>query len=253
MTMTCTKRMLPSLTLAASLGIALSLAPARAHAEDDIPSKEQGMYGDQIALLDIVGTAASGTRRGSGDVDYTRKAALAEFRIGGFFEEDYFKTLVGAELQVALGYQGNDSYGAAPPPAMMPAPGAPATTAPYVNPTSGFYMRGDVAFTYALIRWNRALPGRVVMGAGGGFEAGPRLRGGEGGQGYALLFGRLQLWPSESVGLHFTAATTVGSYRLEALGSIDGWTLGARARWTSPARDDLTQERQLEAIAGLMF
>ena len=251
--MTMTTRHLPSFTLAALLGAALLFAPGHAHADDEIPSKESGMYGEPISLVDVVGTTASGTRRGSGDVDYTRQAVLAEFRIGGFFEEDYFKTLVGLELQVALGYQGGNSYGAAPPPAMMPVPGQAAPAAPYVDPTSGFYMRGDVAFTYGLIRWKRVLPGRVVMGAGGGFEAGPRLRGGEGGQGYALLFGRLQLWPSESVGLHLTAATTVGSYRLEALGSIADWTLGARARFTSPARDDLTQERQLEAIVGLMF
>ena len=91
------------------------------------------------------------------------------------------------------------------------------------------------------------------MGAGGGFEAGPRLRGGEGGQGYALLFGRLQLWPSDSLGLHLTAATTVGTYRLEALGCIDSFTFGARARFISPARDDLPQETQLEAIAGYLF
>jgi hypothetical protein len=67
------------------------------------------------------------------------------------------------------------------------------------------------------------------------------------------LLGRLQLWPSEVVGLHFTAATTVGSYRLEALGSVDGWTLGGRCRWVNATRSDLTQERQLELLAGLMF
>src|SRR3954471_10098031 len=104
--MTMTTRLLPSLTLAALLGLALSLVPANARAEDDIPTDEAGMFGDQVALVDLVGVTASGTRRGSGDVDYTRKAAAAEFRIGGFFEEDYFKTLVGLELQVALGYQG---------------------------------------------------------------------------------------------------------------------------------------------------
>ncbi|MES1179439.1 MAG: hypothetical protein ABUL62_34300 [Myxococcales bacterium] len=245
--------MLPSLMLAALLGFAAALAPTRALADDEIPSKQAGMYGEPMALVDIVGMTASGTRRGSGDVDYTRKAGLAEFRIGGFFDEDYFKTLIGLELQVALGYQGSNSYGAAPPPAVVPVAGTPAPTAPYVDPTSGFYMRGDVAFTYGLVRWNRVIPGRVVMGAGGGFEAGPRLRGGEGGQGYALLFGRLQLWPSESLGLHLTAATTVGTYRLEALGSIDNFTVGARARFISPARDDLTQETQLEALAGYLF
>jgi len=252
--MTKTMRTLPSLTLAALFGASICLAPARAHADDELPEKERGMYGERLALVDITGMTASGTRRGAGDVDYTRKAGLAEFRIGGFFEEDYFKTLIGLELQVALGYQASNAYGAAPPPAMtMPGEPTPAPSAPYVDPTSGFYMRGDVAFTYGLVRWRSILPGRVVLGAGGGFEAGPRLRGGEGGQGYALLFGRLQLWPSDLLGLHLTAATTVGSYRLEALGSIDGWTLGARARFINPARDDLTQERQLEAIVGLMF
>lgn len=248
-----TTRLLPSLAVAALLASALTLAPSRARAEGDIPENEQGLYGKSIALIDVVGVAASGTRRGAGDVDYTRQAGLAEFRIGGFLEEDYFKTLVGLELQVALGYQGSNSYGAAPPRMAVPGEPAPTNTPPYVDPTSGFFMRGDVSFDYALIRWSKLLPGRIVLGAGGGFEAGPRLRGGEGGQGYALLLGRLQLWPSEVVGLHFTAATTVGSYRLEALGSIDGWTLGGRCRWLNATHSDLTQERQLELLAGMMF
>jgi len=251
--MTIFTRMFPSLTLATLVGLTALLVPAHAFADDEVPAKESGMFGESLALVDIVGMTASGTRRGSGDVDYTRKAGLAEFRFGGFFDEDYFKTLIGLELQVALGYQASNSYGAAPPPALMPAPGAPAATETYVDPTSGFYMRGDVAFTYGLVRWHHVLPGRVVMGAGGGFEAGPRLRGGEGGQGYALLFGRLQLWPSDSLGLHLTAATTVGTYRLEALGSISSFMFGARARFISPARDDLTQETQLEALAGYLF
>lgn len=246
-------RLLPSLSLAALVGIAVSFNPTRARADDDLPEKERGSYGEPIALVDIAGMSASGTRRGSGDVDYTRKAGIAEFRIGGFFEEDYFKTLIGGELQVGLGYQGSNDYGAPPAPVMVPGQPTQTVTAPYVDPSSGFYLRMDAAFTYGLVRWKSALPGRVVMGAGGGFEAGPRLRGGEGGSGYALLFARLQLWPAESLGLHLTAATTVGSYRLEALASYDNWTLGARARFISPARDDLTQETQLAAIAGVMF
>jgi len=251
--MTITTRLLPSLTVAALLASAVSLAPARAHADEEIPENEQGLYGKPISLLNLAGVAASGTRRGGGDVDYTRKAVLAEFRIGGFLEEDYFKTLIGLELQVALGYQGSNSYGAAPPVAAIPGEPTPMPSAPYVDPTSGFYMRGDATFDYGLVRWNKLIPGRIVLGAGGGFEAGPRLRGGEGGQGYAILFGRLQLWPAEVVGLHFTGTTTVGSYRVEALGSIDGWTLGGRVRWVNATRSDLTQERQLELIAGMMF
>lgn len=217
------------------------------------------MYGEPYSLLDIAGMAASGTRRGSGDVDYTRKGLQLEYRIGGFFDEDYFKTLIGLEGQFALGYQGENSYGAPPAPAMtIPNPGGPitppvVTAAPYANDGSAFYLRCDGMFTYGLLRWKKVLPGRIVMGAGGGFEVGPRLRGGEGGEGYALLLGRLQLWPSEAVGIHLTAATTVGSYRLEALGSLDGWTLGARARWLNATRTDLTQERQLELVAGVMF
>jgi hypothetical protein len=129
----------------------------------------------------------------------------------------------------------------------------PAPAAQYIDATSGFYMRGDATFDYGLIRWNKLIPGRIVIGAGGGFEAGPRLRGGEGGQGYALLFGRLQLWPTELVGLHLTGTTTVGSYRLEALGSIDGWTFGGRYRWLNATHSELTQEQHLELLAGIMF
>jgi hypothetical protein len=138
----------------------------------------------------------------------------------------------------------------------MPDPGQPAVAAapPYSNQDrSAYYFRSDAFFSYGLFRWNRGIRGRLVMGAGGGFEAAPRFRGGEGGEGYALLLGRLQLWPSESVGLHPTATTTVGSYRLEALASVDGWTLGALARWLNALRSDLTEEHQLELIAGLTF
>ena len=255
--MTMTTRMLPSFSVAALLAATVALAPARAHA-DDIPHEEEGMYGEQYSLLDVAGMAASGTRRGSGDVDYTRKGAQLEYRIGGFFEEDYFKTLIGLEGQFGLGYQGDNSFDTVPAPVVMPVPGAPAmppvaAVQPYGSGGSAFYLRCDAAFTYGLFRWKKVLPGRIVMGAGGGFEYAPRFRGGEGGEGYALLLGRLQLWPSETVGIHLTAATTVGSYRLEALGSIDGWTLGARARWLNATRGDLTQERQLEIIAGVMF
>ena len=254
--MTMTTRMLPSLTVATLLLVAVSLTPARARAED-IPHEQEGTFGEHYSLLDISGMAASGTRRGAGDVDYTRKGVELEYKIGGFFDEDYFKTLIGLEGQFALGYQGENEFGAAPPP-VTPVPGDPVPpitpVAPYNNADkSAVYLRVDALFTYGLLRWNTVVRGRVVMGAGGGFEAAPRFRGGEGGQGYALLLGRLQLWPSETTGLHFTAATTVGSYRLEALGSLDGWTLGARARWLNAARSDLTQERQFELIAGLMF
>ncbi len=255
--MTMTRRTLPAFSCAASFVLAALLTSTRAHATD-IPSEEVGMYGEPYSLLDITGMAASGTRRGSGDVDYTRKGAQIEYRIGGFFDEDYFKTLIGLEGQFALGYQGENAYTALKTPVPVMMPGAPvgvplATAQPYANNSSAIYLRCDGMFTYGLFRWRKALPGRIVMGAGGGFEAGPRFRGGEGGQGYALLLARLQLWPSESVGLHLTAATTVGSYRLEALGSIDGWTLGARARWLNATRSDLTQERQFELIAGVMF
>ena len=216
------------------------------------------MYGEPYSLLDITGMAASGTRRGSGDVDFTRKGAQLEYRIGAFFDEDYFKTLIGVEGQFALGYQGENAYKAVPPVMMTPVPGVPVMPAvaappPYANDGSAFYLRCDGVFTYGLFRWKKVLPGRIVMGAGGGFEYAPRFRGGEGGEGYALLLGRLQLWPSEVVGVHLTAATTVGSYRLEALTSFGGWTLGARARWLNATRSDLSQERQLELIAGVMF
>jgi hypothetical protein len=253
--MTMIPRILPSLPLTALLIAAGCLTPALAHASDEIPSEEEGTFGEQYSLLDIAGMAASGTRRGAGDVDYTRKGGQLEYRIGGFFEQDYFKTLIGLEGQFALGYQGENAFGA-PPPAAAPVPGQPAVAAmaPYGNQdTSAFYLRADALFTYGLFHWNKVMRGRIVMGAGGGFEAASRLRGGEGGEGYALLLGRLQLWPSESLGLHFSASTTVGSYRLEALGSLDGWTLGARARWLNATRADLTQERQLEIIAGMMF
>jgi len=251
--MTITIRMLPALS-AAVLCAAISLVPTPAHA-DGIPDNEAGAFGEHYSLLNLSGMAASGTRRGSGDVDYTRKGAGIEYRVGGFFEEDYFKTLIGLEGQFALGYQGENAYGAAP--AVVPMAGEPvppATTAPYSNQDkSAYYVRADALFTYGLLRWNRVIRGRLVMGAGGGFEAAPRFRGGEGGQGYGILLARLQLWPSEAVGLHFTGTTTVGSYRLEALGSFDGWTFGARARWLNATRTDLTQERQLEIIAGLTF
>ena len=253
--MPITTRMLPSLTITALILVGATTIATRAHAES-IPENEEGTFGEHYSLLNLSGMAASGTRRGSGDVDYTRKGGALEYRVGGYFDEDYFKTLIGLEGQFALGYQGENSYGSPPAPAMMPVPGqpAPAVTAPYSNQDkSAYYIRADGLFTYGLLRWNRVLRGRLVAGIGGGFEAAPRFRGGEGGQGYAILLGRLQLWPSETTGLHLTATTTVGSYRLEALGSIDGWTLGARARWLNAAREDLTQERQLEVLVGLMF
>jgi len=256
--MTISTRMFHSLTVTALLSVAAVVVPTPARAES-IPDNEEGTFGEHYSLLNLSGMAASGTRRGSGDVDYTRKGGALEYRVGGYFDEDYFKTLIGLEGQFALGYQAENSYGSPPAPVMMmPVPGQPAPevtlTAPYSNQDkSGYYVRADGLFTYGLLRWNRVLRGRLVMGIGGGFEAAPRFRGGEGGQGYAILLGRLQLWPSETTGLHLTATTTVGSYRLEALGSIDGWTLGARARWLNAARGDLTQERQLEILAGLMF
>ena len=251
--MTMTTRLLPSLAVAALLAVAVSLVPSRAHAED-IPSEEEGTFGEKYALFSLSGMAASGTRRGAGDVDYTRKGLAAEFTIGGFFEEDYFKTLIGLEGQFALGYQGENSFGAAPTPMAIPGQPAPLAVAPYSDSDhSAYYLRCDAVFTYGLFRWNKVMRGRLVMGAGGGFEAAPRFRGGEGGEGYALLLGRLQLFPSETVGVHLTGATTVGSYRLEALVNIDSWTLGGRARWLNAIHTDQTQERQFELVAGYMF
>ena len=252
--MTMTTRLLSSLSVAALVAVAVLLVPSRARA-DDIPSNEEGTFGEKYALLGLSGMAASGTRRGSGDVDYTRTGAVAEFTVGGYFAEDYFKTLIGMEGQFALGYQGENSFGAAPAPIVMPGQPVPvAPAAPYSDADkSAYYLRMDGVFTYGLFRWNRVIRGRLVMGAGGGFEAAPRYRGGEGGEGYALLLGRLQLFPSETMGIHLTGATTVGSYRLEALVNFDSWTFGGRARWLNAIHSDRTQERQFELIAGYMF
>ncbi|MEO6599064.1 MAG: hypothetical protein ABIQ16_04275 [Polyangiaceae bacterium] len=249
-----TTRILPSLAVAALLAVAVSLVPSRAHA-DDIPSNEEGTFGEKYSLFDVSGMAASGTRRGSGDLDYTRKGVSAEFTVGGYFAEDYFKTLIGLEGQFALGYQGENSFGAVPAPVVVPGQPVPITpTAPYSDADhSAYYLRVDGVFTYGLFRWNRVVRGRLVLGAGGGFEAAPRFRGGEGGEGYALLLGRLQLFPSETVGVHLTGATTVGSYRLEALINFDSWTLGGRARWLNATHTDETQERQFQLLAGYMF
>ena len=253
--MTMTTCLLPSLTVGVLFAVAVSFVPSRAHADNDIPSDQEGAFGQKYALVSLAGIAASGTRRGSGDVDYTRTGAMAEFTFGGFFQEDYFKTLIGLEGQFALGYQGENSFGSAPTPMAIPGQPAPvALTAPYSDAdNSAYYVRCDAVFTYGLFRWKKVLPGRLVMGAGGGFEAAPRYRGGEGGEGYALLLGRLQLFPSETLGVHLTAATTVGSYRLEALVNFDSWTVGGRARWLNAIHSDQTQERQFQLVAGYMF
>jgi hypothetical protein len=234
------------------------LAPSQARA-DDIPSDEEGAFGEHYSLLDVTAMMASGTRRGSGDVDYTRKGTQLEYRVGGFLEENYFGTQLGLEAQLGLGYQGENDYEPAEiVPAetdpLAPVQPAPVVAEPYSNTgKSALYFRTDVLFTYGLLHWKQALPGRLVFGLGGGFEYAPRFQGGEGGEGYGILLGRLQLWPNKDWGLHLTATTNIGSYRAEALASYSGWTFGARVRWLNSGDRQASQEQQLEGIVGLSF
>jgi hypothetical protein len=249
------------LLFAALPGVAATLLVSTLARAETLDERDKSAFGSAYSLLDASLMTASGTRRGGGsDVGYDRKGGAVEYRVGGFFDENYFKTLIGLEGLVGLGYQGENDFEPPKAPAPTPSqPGAPsvapvAPAQPYNDIDKGaYYVHVEAAFTYGLVRWRRGIPGRVVLGVGGGFELAPRFRGSEGGEGYATLFGRLQLWPTETVGLHLTATTNVGSYRFEGLATIGTFALGGRLRLLNATRDDRTQETQLEAVAGILF
>ena len=249
-----------SAKLFSALTAAGLLLASTARADDrseDIDDLDKGNYGNEYMMLTLNGAQAWGKLRdrdAGTEQGYSRRAGQIEFRGGGFFGQNYFRTLIGLEGAVAFGVLGKPSYDEPTftrPPQTEGA--APVVGHKAYEDQSWYYLRGDFAFTYGLLRWNRVVPGRLVGGLGAGFEVAPRWPAADGSDGYGLLLLRLQLWPARGVGVHLTATTTIGSYRFEGLVGLAGWTVGGRLRLYDAARNDKNQETQVEVLLGRMF
>jgi hypothetical protein len=159
--------------------------------------------------------------------DYSRSAAWLSYEYYTYFSKTRFDTLVGMEFLGAVGF-------------ITPEVADPERKPePHENWTK-VHAQMDVAIDYALVHWGGGLPGRVVFGAGGGGEIGSYWHN-EDAMAYPLLLGRVQLFPSQSLGVHLaykwipttTGDYTVSDHRTEAAVALGSWQLGARFALTN--------------------
>jgi hypothetical protein len=165
------------------LSLALLVTPSvHAGARELAPHEANGYFDDFLRLgLDvhrIFGEAPART--------FSRPGFALRCDLYGFLATTRYDTLLGGEVSLAAGARradGADVWGE--------------------SPWKGF-LRWDAAMDYAVLHWGGILPGRVVIGAGGGFDVDAGASYAKGGRVYPLVLGRLQLWPSDDLALHLS-------------------------------------------------
>jgi hypothetical protein len=136
----------------------------------------------------------------------TTRAQIA-LHAGFYAAETMFKTLLGFEFKAALGYGG--SY----------------------DESSRFNVRGDIMASYALFRWKKVVPGRLVFAPGVGYGYEGNLPSKYSSRSFVLLGGRVVLYPSEQLDVRVT-------YDFASGGASDGvnvrehqFNVGANYTW----------------------
>ena len=120
-----------------------------------------------------------------GDESYHRLQTWLMYHLYGYFDRTYLGTLVGGEISVGFGYV------------------SPETADPQRHPEPSenwkpVHFKFEGAFDYALVHWGGPVGGRIVFGAGGGFELGSSWYSVTGDT-YPLILGRFQLFFGQAV------------------------------------------------------
>jgi hypothetical protein len=220
------------LVASAAFTVAATLVTPPAHAADAkrLDPADASGFGDSSARLTVGYAAVRGSHPSNGT--FTRSGVVADFDVMGFWDATRFDTLLGGELNVRLGALGEENYRAPPQ-------GTSAQEA-----RTGFIMRTEAAFDYALAQFGDAddLHGRVIFGAGGGFDFDANssvYRGSSNDSGfraYPMLLLRGQLMFDKHIGLHLSyifLPTITGSFvqrehRIEAAFAFEHVHAGLR-------------------------
>jgi hypothetical protein len=131
-------------------------------------------------------TAAPVTLATPEQTSFSTLRAQVAAHFGFYAAETMFKTLLGFEFKFALGYGG--SY----------------------DENARFNFRGDIMASYALFRWNKLMPGRVIFAPGFGYSFDGNLPSKYSNRSHVLLGGRIILYPSEQLDLRLTYDFALG-------------------------------------------
>jgi hypothetical protein len=270
----------PFAIASASAALCILACAGTAHAGDDLPDAESGLWGKSAARLAGVFTMASGDSvyrqpapgtttppvtggTGTGtaapatpagpDPAYTGLRGTVEFQGGFYSDKTIFGTYIGFEGRAALGYELGPKYG----------DGTKDKDDEGSDVDGSLVFQMDLGPSYVPLHWRAGIPGRVTLLPGFGMDLdGARFYSSFA---YAYLGARLSLFLSDGFSLHgqyvYVPGTTSGSllireHRVEASVHIGNLGLGARFHLTHvafPTDDRATENPQLSAFAAYVF
>jgi hypothetical protein len=185
----------------------------------------------------------------SGPERYQRIQGWLCYQLYGYYDKTRFDTLVGGEISAGFGYVTPESAN----PGRSPEPS---------DNWTRVHFRSEGAFDYALVHWSGAVAGRVVFGAGGGFEFGSSWYNRHS-QAYPLILGRIQLFFGGSTGLHLAyhfIPITTDKWRDqeqsgEVLLSLRWFQLGAQVQYVRvvDALPQILAITNIGGVIGLLF
>ena len=208
-----------ALAVFASLLVLGVVSPATA---DYVPGKDKRGWGDKYGRLALGYSQAHGT---DGERSYIQQGVGLDIEAFGFFEQTHFGTLIGAELGLSVAARNLNVLNDAS------------------QPEGGHYSlfaRAQAAIDFSFLHWDGSVPGRFVVGGGGGTDwDGERWFGK--GRAYSMLLGKFQWRPHRRLRMHLgyqflpmtTGEASVQEHRFELAIAVKGTQAGVRHQRTS--------------------
>jgi hypothetical protein len=215
-----------------ALGVALTSTVLAADVSSDPAYNGWGRAGDHS--VEAVVSLRDGRRpdaSASAPERYQRFQGWVFYQYYAYHDKTRFDTLVGGEIGAGVGYV------------------SPEVADPVRSPEPSkrwvpLHFRSEGAFDFAVVHWQGTIAGRLLFGAGAGFEIGSNWYSPTG-QAYPLVLGRFQLFLGSSGGLHLTYHLVpitsdtwkkhpyrVMDHRGDALLSLGRYHLGAQVQYS---------------------
>lgn len=142
---------------------------------------------------------------------FSRTRGQLHLHTGFYAAETMFKTLLGFEFRVALGYGG--SY----------------------TQESKFNFRTDILASYALFRWKKVLPGRIVFAPGFGYDYDGSVPSKYNSRGNLILGGRVVVYPTEKIDARITYDYATSGSGNDVSSTEHQFNLGINYTWFGAA------------------